>query len=231
MLISLKWLNAYVPLTLPLKELTDRLTLAGVKVEKTIAQGDDWDGVRVAHVVAVEPHPNADRLRLVTVDVGSERPQVVCGAPNVAVGQNIAYAAIGTRLRDGHTGEWATLKAAKIRGVESTGMVCSEKELGLSDQHEGILVLPEEAPVGTPLREYMGDTILEAFGPPDKILMGMPTVIIGEVGSGTASSSSSSVAPGSPAAGGQAGWSGHPQCCHPEPGGHQSRGFDRASGL
>ena len=77
------------------------------------------------------------------------------------MGQNIAYAAIGTRLRDGHTGEWATLKAAKIRGVESTGMVCSEKELGLSDQHEGILVLPENAPVGTPLREYMGDTILD----------------------------------------------------------------------
>jgi phenylalanyl-tRNA synthetase beta chain len=161
MLISLKWLSAYVPLTLPLKDLTDRLTLAGVKVEKTLALGDDWDGVRVAHVVAVEPHPNADRLRLVTVDVGTERPQVVCGAPNVAVGQNIAYAAIGTRLRDGHTGEWATLKAAKIRGVESTGMVCSEKELGLSDQHEGILVLPEDAPIGTPLREFMGDTILD----------------------------------------------------------------------
>jgi phenylalanyl-tRNA synthetase beta chain len=161
MLIPLKWLASYVPLTLPLKELTDRLTLAGVKVEKTITQGDDWEGVRVAHVVAVDPHPNADRLRLVTVDVGNERPQVVCGAPNVAAGQNVAYAAIGTRLRDGHTGEWATLKAAKIRGVESTGMVCSEKELGLSDQHEGILVLPEDAPVGTPLREFMGDTILD----------------------------------------------------------------------
>src|SRR5436190_8665874 len=161
MLISLKWLSAYVPLTLPLKELTDKLTLAGVKVEKVHALGDDWDGVRVARVVAIDLHPNADRLRLVTVDVGTERPQVVCGAPNVAVGQNVAYAAIGTRLRDGHTGEWATLKAAKIRGVDSTGMVCSEKELGLSDEHEGILVLPEDAPVGTPLRELMGDTILD----------------------------------------------------------------------
>src|SRR4051812_17883980 len=124
MLISLKWLSAYVPLTLPLKELTDKLTLAGVKVEKTHALGDDWDGVRVAHVLAVDPHPNADRLRLVTVDAGDSAPvQVVCGAPNVAVGQNIAYAAIGTKLRDGHTDEWMTLKAAKIRGVESTGMV------------------------------------------------------------------------------------------------------------
>ncbi|HLF78603.1 MAG TPA: phenylalanine--tRNA ligase subunit beta [Dehalococcoidia bacterium] len=169
MLVSLKWLAEYVPLTLPVRELAERLTICGVKIERIVNNGDDWDGVRVAHVTGVEPHPNADRLRLVTVDVGGgEQARVVCGAPNVAEGQNVAYAAIGTRLRDGHTGEWAILKAAKIRGVESTGMVCSEKELGLSEQHEGILVLPEDAPIGTPLQEFMGDTIFDIEVTPNR---------------------------------------------------------------
>lgn len=169
MLVSLKWLAEYVPLTLPPRALAERLTVCGVKVERTVERGDEWDGVRVAHVLEVRPHPNADRLRLVTVDVDeTERPTVVCGAPNVATGQKVAYAAVGTRLRDGHSGEWFELKAARIRNVESAGMVCSEKELGLSDEHEGILVLAEDAPVGTPLREYMGDTIFDIEVTPNR---------------------------------------------------------------
>jgi phenylalanyl-tRNA synthetase beta chain len=169
MLISLKWLSEYVPLTLPTRELAERLSICGVKVERIVARGDEWEGVRVARVLQVAPHPNADRLRLVTVDIaGDEQPTVVCGAPNVATGLKVAYAPVGTRLRDGHTGEWAVLKAAKIRGVDSMGMVCSEKELGLSEAHEGILELPEDAPVGQALRDYYGDTILEIEVTPNR---------------------------------------------------------------
>src|SRR6185295_19408074 len=110
MLVSLNWLSEYVPLALPPRELAERLTICGVKVEKLISRGDEWGGVTVARVMKVEPHPNADRLRLVTVDVGGDQqPRVVCGAPNVAEGQKVAYAPIGTRLHDGHTGEWTTL--------------------------------------------------------------------------------------------------------------------------
>jgi len=135
--------------------------MAGTEVNAILTTGHDWDKISVAEVVDVSPHPNADRLRLATVDLGGERMAVVCGAPNVAAGQKVAFARVGAELIDGHTGEPTILKAAKIRGVQSAGMVCSEKELGLSDAHEGILVLPEDAPVGTPLGEYLGDTILD----------------------------------------------------------------------
>ena len=169
MLVSLKWLADYVPLTLPPRELAERLSICGVKVERIIARGDQWDGVRVAEVLEVNPHPNADRLRLVTIDVADdENPTVVCGAPNVAVGLKVAFAPAGTRLRDGHTGEWAVLKASKIRGVESAGMVLSEKELGISDNHEGILELPADAPVGEPMQTYYGDTLLELEVTPNR---------------------------------------------------------------
>jgi phenylalanyl-tRNA synthetase beta chain len=169
MLVSLKWLSEYVPLTLPARELAERLSICGVKVERIIARGDEWDGVRVAQVLDVNPHPNADRLRLVTVDVSADdKPTVVCGAPNVAVGLKVAFAPAGTRLRDGHSGEWAVLKPSKIRGVESAGMVLSEKELGISDSHEGILELPEDAPIGEALRDYYGDTIFELEVTPNR---------------------------------------------------------------
>ena len=162
MRVSLKWLADYVDLSWPAKELAHRLTMAGNEVDAVLSTGGEWDLISVAHVLGVERHPNADRLTLVTVDLGGgERMTVVCGAPNVAVGQKVAFARTGARLIDGRTGELSELRAARIRGVESAGMVCSEKELGLSDYHEGILVLPEDAAVGTPLTEYMGDTILD----------------------------------------------------------------------
>jgi phenylalanyl-tRNA synthetase beta chain len=162
MRVSLKWLADYVDLPLPAKELAHRLTMSGTEVDAILSTGGEWDLISVGQVVAVERHPNADRLTLTTVNLGgSERMTVVCGAPNVAVGQKVAFARTGARLIDGHTGEPSLLRAARIRGVESAGMVCSEKELGLSDYHEGILVLPEDAPVGTPLAEYLGDTILD----------------------------------------------------------------------
>jgi phenylalanyl-tRNA synthetase beta chain len=135
--------------------------MAGTEVDAILTTGRDWGKISVAEVVDVSPHPNADRLRLATVDLDGEQMTVVCGAPNVAAGQKVAFARVGAELIDGHTGEPTILKAAKIRGVESAGMVCSEKELGLSDSHEGILVLAEDAPVGTPLGEYLGETVLD----------------------------------------------------------------------
>jgi len=136
--VPLRWLSEYVDLVLDPEELARRLTTAGVEVGEIITAGD-WQNIVVGEVVKLDKHPNADRLTLPTVDIGGgEQRQVVCGAPNIAVGQKIAYAAIGARLIDGHSGESMVLRKAKIRGVESQGMVCSEKELGLGEAHEGI---------------------------------------------------------------------------------------------
>lgn len=161
MRVPLKWLADYVSTDWTPERIAERLTLSGTEVGAVEYVGASWDSVQVALVTAVQPHPNADRLRLVTVDLGAESATVVCGAPNVAVGQKVAFASVGARLVDGHTGEMATLKPAKIRGVVSAGMVCSEKELGLSEDHEGTLELPADAPVGVPLRDYLGDAILD----------------------------------------------------------------------
>lgn len=161
MRVPLSWLADYVDLTVDTREIARRLTIAGIEVDDIITSGE-WDGIVVAHVEKVEPHPNADRLRLATVDIGdSVQPRVVCGAPNIKKGQKVAYASLGAKLIDGHTGQPTVLKAAKIRGVESQGMVCSERELGLSDEHEGILVLPKTAKVGAPLSQVIGDTIFD----------------------------------------------------------------------
>jgi phenylalanyl-tRNA synthetase beta chain len=169
MRVSLKWLSEYVDLRLPPEELAERLTHAGLAVDTIVRSGDWGDDIRVGEVAAVDPHPNADRLRLATVDVGpGERHRVVCGAPNLAVGQRIAFATVGARVRDGHTGKDSVLKPAVIRGVESAGMVLSERELGLSEDHEGILVLPPDAPVGAPLSGVLGDVIFELSVTPNR---------------------------------------------------------------
>jgi phenylalanyl-tRNA synthetase beta chain len=144
-------------------ELARRLTLAGLEVEKIDIVGAGWDKVFTAYVNNVTRHPDADRLVLADVEAGEHRLTVVTGAPNIATGQKVVLALAGARLIDGHSdsGEFKTLKPGKIRGVMSEGMVCSEKELGMSDEHEGILVLPDDAPVGLPLQHYLGDTVLE----------------------------------------------------------------------
>jgi phenylalanyl-tRNA synthetase beta chain len=162
MRVPLKWLSDYVDITIPVEDLARRLTIAGVEVGDIIRTGGDWDGIRVAEVLKVEPHPNADRLTLPTVHLGDgDERRVVCGAPNVAAGQKVAFAPEGTRLIDGHTGKETVLKRAMIRGVESAGMVLSEKELGISENHEGIVVLPEDTPIGVPLSEVLGETIFD----------------------------------------------------------------------
>jgi phenylalanyl-tRNA synthetase beta chain len=166
--VPLKWLRDYVDIILPPQDLAHRLTMAGSEVSEILSTSGNWDKISVAQVVDVSRHPNADRLHLATVDLGDERMTVVCGAPNVAPGQKVAFARVGAELIDGHSGQPAILKAARIRGVESAGMVCSEKELGLSDYHEGILVLPKDAPIGTPLGDYLGDTVLDVDITPNR---------------------------------------------------------------
>ena len=168
MRVPLSWLAEYVPLRLAPAELAHRLTMAGVETTYDTGASAGWDKVLVGRVLEVKPHPSADRLRLATVELGDETSTVVCGAPNVAAGQHIAFARIGARLRSGKTGEPMELAAATIRGVESAGMVCSEKELGISDEHEGILVLPDDAPVGTPLAAYMQDDAFEIEVTPNR---------------------------------------------------------------
>jgi phenylalanyl-tRNA synthetase beta chain len=161
MKISLKWLKDYVDIKLASKELAEKLTMAGLEVRAIETVGGTWDNVVIGEVIALNPHPNADRLKLATVDLGTEQVTTVCGAPNISLGQRVTFAHVGARLTDPHTGETAVLKPAKIRGVVSEGMVCSEKELGISESHEGILILPPEAPIGTPLTTYLGDIVLD----------------------------------------------------------------------
>jgi phenylalanyl-tRNA synthetase beta chain len=184
MKIPLKWLEDYVPLTVPIAELAERLTLAGLEVSgvrllglpppeglrvKAEDQGPVWDRdkVVVARVLEVQPHPNADRLKLPVVEYGEGKVKtIVTGAPNLKVGdkgQKVVLALSGSRLIDGHSAsrEIKELKPTKIRGVPSDAMVCSALELGISDESEGILLLEDEAPVGMPLADFMADTVLE----------------------------------------------------------------------
>ena len=159
MRVPLRWLETMVPLPEDVDALAHRLTLAGLEVTDIERTGGDWDRVVVGRVLEVRPHPDADRLRLVTVDKGGERQTVVCGAANVAAGQDIAFAPEGAMLTDPRTGNPRKLKKSRIRGVVSAGMVCSEAELGLSTEHEGILVLDTSRPPGTPLRDVLGDRV------------------------------------------------------------------------
>ncbi len=161
MKVPLNWLKDYVDVTLPVGKLAARLTMAGFEVGEIITTGEGWDNIFVGRVTAVDLHPNADRLRLATVDLGREQETVVCGAPNLNTGDKIAFARLGARLVNPHNDQVEELKEAKIRGVASRGMICSEKELGISDSHEGILVLAAEATIGAPLAEHLGDTVLD----------------------------------------------------------------------
>jgi phenylalanyl-tRNA synthetase beta chain len=168
MKIPLSWLREYVDIALTPAELAHRLTMAGNEVGEIDDIGGTWGNVYVGHVIRIEPHPNADRLQLATVSLGQEEITVVCGAPNVAQGQRIAFAQVGANLVDSRTGDTETLQAATIRGVVSAGMVCSERELGIGDDQSGILVLPEDAPIGKLLVEYMGDVIFNIEVTPNR---------------------------------------------------------------
>jgi len=168
MKVPLSWLKQYVDVDLPAQDLAHRLTMAGIEVGEVEVIGG-WSEVFVGHVTGVRPHPNADRLRLCVVSTGSEELEVVCGAPNVAVGQNICFAKVGANIYNTHTERHEVLEAAKIRGVESQGMICSAVELGLGDDHSGIIELPEDAPVGALLDDYLGDTVLDLELTPNRL--------------------------------------------------------------
>lgn len=165
----LSWLKDFVDITIPLDTLVDRMTMAGLEVGGVEHIGADWqrDKLFVGEVVDVSAHPHADRLVLATVAYGQGEPQtVVTGAPNLKPGdrgQKVALAVEGARLQDGYsdTSRMQTLSRTSIRGVESAGMVCSEKELGLSNDHTGVIILDPDLPVGQPLKDALGDTVLE----------------------------------------------------------------------
>lgn len=163
MKVPVKWLRELVRTDLSAEDIARRMTLAGLEAEGIERVGSEWENVYVGLVEKVERHPDADRLVLATVAAGEHHLTVVTGAPNIAAGQRVALALAGARLIDPYveTVQYKTLKPSKIRGVQSEGMVCSEKELGLSDEHEGIMVLPDDAPIGAPLREYLGDDVIE----------------------------------------------------------------------
>jgi len=167
MKVPLSWLKEYVDVTVPAEELARRLTMAGTEVSEVVTIGG-WTSCYVGLVTGVEQHPNADRLSLCTVDLGNETMRVVCGAPNVAPGQKIAFAKVGAELFNTHSGKVEPLKAARIRGVVSEGMICSELELGLGDDHAGIVVLSEDAPVSTPISDYLGDQVLDLEVTPNR---------------------------------------------------------------
>ena len=174
MKVSLSWLRQYVDVNLPPSELAHRLTMAGVEVGEVLETGG-WSEVYVGSVTSVRQHPNADRLRLCTVTTGpgpegnAGEMEVVCGAPNVAEGQKICFARVGAHLYNAHSGKPETLAAARIRGVESQGMICSELELGLGDDHTGIIVLPDDAPLGQPLSDYLGDVVFDLELTPNRL--------------------------------------------------------------
>lgn len=162
--VPLSWLRQYVTVDISPIDLAHRITMAGIEVAGIRHTGADWDRAKIVigHVRNVDPHPNADKLSLPTVDLGGgETVIVVCGAPNISVGQKVAFAREGALLYSPRSKKTETLKATNIRGILSVGMVCSEIELGLSEDHEGILVLDDDAPIGMPLVDYLGDAVFE----------------------------------------------------------------------
>lgn len=184
MLVPISWLKDYVDITMPVEELAEMLTIAGLEVESTdyigIPGGNDknrlvWDREKIVigHILRVEQHPNADRLVLATVDYGGDEHEVtVTGAPNLFpyVGQGdighlklySPFAMEGAELYDGHKDGQvkAVLKARPLRGIQNRCMLCSEKELGLSDEHEGIMILDGKQAPGTPVQDVLGDAVL-----------------------------------------------------------------------
>ncbi len=159
MKIPLSWLREYVEIDEPPREIADRLTFSGTEVEGIETVGSTYDGFVVAEVRAVEKHPNADKLSVCRVFDGEQELQVVCGAPNVQTGGRYPFARVGVMLPDGSL----TIRKAKIRGVESFGMLCAPDELGLSSDHSGLLVLDARWTPGTPLADVLGppDTVFE----------------------------------------------------------------------
>ena len=165
MKFSLNWLGEFVELPNDVGQLAELLTLAGVEIEGIEPRGANFDKVVVAQITASAPHPNADRLSVCQVDDGSgETRQIVCGAKNYRVGDKVPLALPGAVLPND-----LRIKASKLRGVESQGMLCSAKELAVAEDAAGLLILPPEAQIGAPIGEiFPNDTILEVEITPNR---------------------------------------------------------------
>lgn len=167
MKISLNWIKEYVNLVdISTEEIVEKLTMSGLEVEDYLDQNRKYSGIIVGLVKEVKKHPDADKLTVCNVFDGNSDVQVVCGAPNVGEGQNVAFAPIGSIIPKGNL----EMKKVKIRGVESFGMICAEDELELSDDHSGIMVLSDEFSAGTPISEALklNDVILEIAVTPNR---------------------------------------------------------------
>lgn len=165
MKVPLSWLNDFVPVTMAPEVLADRLTMRGLEVEGMERIEAAFADVLVGEIIEVQPHPGAEKLVLCKVDIGSDVVSVVCGAPNTAASTKVPIAPPGSRIADG-----TVLEKRKIRGVESFGMLCSERELGLSDDHSGLMILPGETKPGEPLEHALGveDVIFDVNVPPNR---------------------------------------------------------------
>ena len=154
--ISYNWLKEYVDFTLTPDEVAAALTSIGLEtgsVEEVQTIKGGLEGIVIGEVLTCEPHHNSDHMHVTTVNLGEGDPvQIVCGAANVAAGQKVVVATLGTKLYDGD--ECFTIKKSKLRGVESNGMICAEDEIGLGTSHEGIIVLPADAVSGTLAKDY-----------------------------------------------------------------------------
>ena len=167
MKVSLNWLKDYVDLkNIPAKDIVGQLTMSGLEVEEFIDENEIYKGFIVGYVKEKSKHPNADKLSLCTVSTGSENLQVICGAPNVEAGQKVVFAPVGTNIPKGNF----KIGKAKIRGVESFGMICSEDELELSDDHSCIMVLDKDLPAGQPVADVLSlnDVIMEIAITPNR---------------------------------------------------------------
>lgn len=164
MKFSEKWLREWVNPPLSTDDLVSQITMAGLEVDGVEPVADKLSQVVVGEIVDTKPHPNADKLQVCLVSKGDETVQVVCGAPNARVGLKVPFALVGAKLDD------FKIKKAKLRGVESFGMLCSERELGLSDQHEGLMELPADAPLGSDINDYLGleDVVIEVDLTPNR---------------------------------------------------------------
>ena len=171
--ISYNWLKEYVDFTLTPDEVAAALTSIGLEtgsVEEVQTIKGGLEGIVIGEVLTCEPHPNSDHMHVTTVNLGEGDPvQIVCGAANVAAGQKVVVATLGTKLYDGD--ECFTIKKSKLRGVESNGMICAEDEIGLGSSHDGIIVLPADAVPGTPAKDYYNiksDYVLEVDITPNR---------------------------------------------------------------
>jgi phenylalanyl-tRNA synthetase beta chain len=165
MQVSLKWLRDYVDVDVPPAELAERLTMAGLEVDSISEMAPAFCGVRVARIISLEPHPNADTLSLCDVSTGDATYRVVCGAMNIRVGDTVPFAPVGATLSGG-----LTIESSCIRGEASEGMLCSEEELGIGVDAAGILILPSDFPLGAELADHpdLQDTVLDIGVTPNR---------------------------------------------------------------